>query len=87
MKSIGVIVDKILDYLSDKRWRELGELAKITGLERDKVVLILEFLEKFDFVSVDAESGRVKITDASMKIVAPRAEVLEEARALLRRVP
>ena len=87
MGRIGVLVDKILDYLSDNRWGEIGDLAEITGLKVDKVVLILEFLEKFDFVSVDADNGKVELTDVSMKIVVPRMETLEGARTPLRRVP
>lgn len=87
MESPGVIIDKILDYLSDNRWREINDLKNITGLEMDKVSVILDFLEKFDFVSVDFEKSRVKLTESSIKIVAPRIEALEETRAPLRRVP
>lgn len=87
MESPGVIIDKILDYLSDNQWREINDLTNITGLEMDKISVILDFLEKFDFVSVDFEKSRVKLTESSMNFVAPRIDTLEEARAPLRRVP
>ena len=87
MESTGVIVDKILDYLSDNRWREIGDLTRLTGLKMDKVSVILDFLVKFDFVSIDPEKGRVKLTNSLTKIIVPRMETFEEVRTPLKRVP
>lgn len=87
MGKVGVLLDRILDYLWNNGWGEISEFKRITGLEVEKVALLLDFLERFGFVSVDEESGRVELTDSSMEIVVPRIEKLEEASAPLRRVP
>jgi len=63
MARAAVVVDKIIDYLSDNQEREIGDLTKVTGLEVEKMRVLLDFLEKFDFIRVNPKNGKVRLTD------------------------
>jgi DNA-binding IclR family transcriptional regulator len=66
------VVDKIIDSLSDNQGREINDLTKITGLGVNKMNILLDFLEKFDFIYIDPQDGKVKLTELLMKTIAPR---------------
>jgi len=74
------VVDKIIDSLSDNQGIEIGDLAKITGLESDKMNILLDFLEKFDFIYIDPQDGKVKLTELLMKTIAPRRAFIKITR-------
>lgn len=75
MAKAARVVDIIIDSLSDNQGREISDLTKLTGLESDKMNVILDFLEKFDFIYIDHADGKVKLTDLSMKTIALRTPV------------
>ena len=68
MARAAAVVDKIIDYLSDNQEREISDLTKVTGLEIDKMRVLLDFLEKFDFIRINRENGKVRLTD----LISPR---------------
>jgi len=68
----AVVVDKIIDCLNDNQGTEISDLTKLTGLDSDKVRVLLDFLEKFNFIYIDHQDGKVKLTDLSMKTIAPQ---------------
>ena len=66
MARAAVVVDRIIDYLSDNQEREISDLTKLTGLEVDKMRILLDFLEKFDFIRINPETGKVRLTSLIM---------------------
>lgn len=54
-------VDGVLEVLRDGEWHPIREVMASLGLDALRVLLVLSFLEKFNFVEIDRKTGRVKL--------------------------
>ena len=87
MDNLGVIADRILDYLNDNLWKDITDLTRHIGLQEDNSSLILDFLERFGFISLDETRNKVKLSKAVMKIVQPKTEIIDETYTILKKTP
>ena len=60
----------ILEMLGDGKWHEIEELQRRLGLNERRVQEITAFLNKYDFVKIDKEHGKVKINRNFKKLLA-----------------
>jgi DNA-binding IclR family transcriptional regulator len=60
----------ILEMLGDGKWHEIEELQLRLGLNEHKVEEITTFLNKYGFVKIDKERGKVKINRNFQKLLA-----------------
>ena len=85
MEDLGVIIDRIIDSLSDGGWKEVDALSGVTGLDVKRMGVILDFLVRFEFVDMDG--GRVRLTNSMMKLVSPNIDDLQATATTVRKVP
>jgi DNA-binding IclR family transcriptional regulator len=60
----------VLELLGDGKWYGIEELQRRLGLDEREVQEIMRFLNKYDFVKVDKEHGKVKINRDFQKLLA-----------------
>ena len=63
-------ITMILEMLGDGKWHEIEELQLRLGLNEHIVQEITTFLNKYDFVKIDKEHGKVKINRNFQKLLA-----------------
>lgn len=63
-------ITMILEVLGDGKWHGIEELQLRLGLNEHKVKEITIFLNKYDFVKIDKEHGKVKINRNFQKLLA-----------------
>jgi len=63
-------ITMILEILGDGKWHGIEELQLRLGLNEHKVQEITTFLNKYDFVKIDKEHGKVKINRNFQKLLA-----------------
>jgi DNA-binding IclR family transcriptional regulator len=62
-------ITMILEMLSDGKWHGIEELQQRLELNERKVQEITTFLNKYDFVKIDKEHGKVKINQNFRKLL------------------
>jgi DNA-binding IclR family transcriptional regulator len=60
----------ILEMLGDGKWHEIEELRLRLGLNERRMQEITTFLNKYGFVEIDQEHGKVKINRNFQKLLA-----------------
>jgi DNA-binding IclR family transcriptional regulator len=60
----------ILEILGDGKWHGIEELQQRLELNERKVQEITAFLNKYDFVKINKEHGKVKINRNFQKLLA-----------------
>jgi DNA-binding IclR family transcriptional regulator len=63
-------ITMILEMLGDGKWHGIEELQLRLGLNEREVQEITTFLNKYDFVKIDKEHGKVKINRNFQKLLA-----------------
>ena len=53
----------ILELLEDGEWHKVDDLVLKTSIRREKLIVILRFLEKFEFLVVDNENNCVRLKE------------------------
>lgn len=67
-------LDEILESLRDLQWHSLDEIRAQSSLSlpkgmEDKLNIIIPFLEKQEFISIDEEGGRARIKPLGLKFL------------------
>ena len=57
-------VGKVLEVLKDGKWHTLEEVQRMISLKRNQIQQIAEFLERYEFVTVDEARKRMRIEEA-----------------------
>ena len=55
-------IDDILGALKNGEWHELKEISKMMLLRERNVELLTNFLAEYDFVELDKEEQRIRLT-------------------------
>jgi hypothetical protein len=58
----GRCTERILRLLRDGQWHDIDEIARRTRLSSLKMQIIAEFLAKYNFIKLDRENSRIKIS-------------------------
>ena len=69
-------VDDVLVALETGRWHDLRDLSKTAHIDAAKATKIVQFLEEYHFVLVDAESKGIRLS-ADLRILFQRLRQLE----------
>lgn len=59
-------IDAILELLEDGGWHDLRDTAKKSKLHEFKVEMILIFLADYNFIDLDKEQQKAKLTPAML---------------------
>jgi len=62
-------IDQVLELLKDGNWHKLNEIAKQSGLQQPKLKAIVNFLAEYEFIYVDKEQQKAKLTHSVLKFL------------------
>jgi len=62
-------IDQVLELLEDGDWHELKEIGRKSGLQQSKLEAVVDFLEEYEFIHVDKEQQRAKLTHPVLKFL------------------
>jgi DNA-binding IclR family transcriptional regulator len=62
-------LDEILDFLNAGRWQSLEEVTAGCSLPECKVRLVLNFLSQFNFIQMDEEKQKIKLSSNMLNFV------------------
>ena len=60
-------IDQVLELLKDGNWHKLSEIAKQSGLQQSKLEAIVNFLAEYEFIYVDKDEQKAKLTHPVVK--------------------
>lgn len=63
------VIDDILKLLEDGKWHDLKDTAKKSKLHEFKVEMILNFLAGYNFIDLDKEKQKAKLTPATLTFI------------------
>ena len=61
---------KTLEILIDGKWHALKEIRQKTKLNKNQIQQVIEFLERYGFVSVDKMAGKIRLDRDVKKFLA-----------------
>jgi DNA-binding IclR family transcriptional regulator len=62
-------IDQVLELLKDGNWHKLSEIAKQFGLQQPKLEAIVNFLAEYEFIHVDKDEQKAKLTHPVVKFL------------------
>ena len=62
-------IDRVLELLKDGNWHKLNEIAKQSGLQQSKLEAIVNFLAEYEFICVDKDEQKAKLTHPVVKFL------------------
>jgi hypothetical protein len=51
--------------LNDGKWHKLAEIRRMAKTDEDSIQRIVEFLSKYEFVTVDQTKGKMKLNEVA----------------------
>ena len=63
------IIDDVLEILEDGRWHDVREAVKKSGLNESKAEAVLGFLAEYNFITLNKEQQKVKLTSTMLKFL------------------
>lgn len=64
---------KILNTLFDGKWHTPEEIQRKTKLDENQIQQVMEFLERYGFISVDKITSKVKIDKSAQKFLVQKS--------------
>lgn len=61
---------KALEMLVDGKWHALKEIKQKTKLNKNQIQQVIDFLERYGFISVDRMARKIRLEKSVEKIVA-----------------
>lgn len=61
---------RALEVLIDGKWHALKEIKEKTELSKNQIQQVVEFLERYGFVSVDKMAGKIRLDKNVEKFLA-----------------
>jgi DNA-binding IclR family transcriptional regulator len=61
---------KTLEILVDGKWHALKEIKQKTKLNKNQIQQVIEFLERYGFISVDKMAGKIRLDKSAEKFLA-----------------
>lgn len=61
---------KTLEILVDGKWHALKEIKQKTKLNKNQIQQVIDFLERYGFVSVDEMAGKIRLDKSVKKFLA-----------------
>ena len=62
-------IDRVLELLKDGNWHKLNEIAKQSGLQQSKLEAIVNFLAEYEFICVEKDEQKAKLTHPVVKFL------------------
>ena len=66
-------IAEVLEILHDGHWHQIDDIRVGTNLNAGQSKKIIEFLNAYEFVTVDQKKNRVKLKEAVRKFLTPKA--------------
>jgi DNA-binding IclR family transcriptional regulator len=61
---------KTLEILVDGKWHALKEIQQKTELNKNQIQQVIEFLQRYGFISVDKMAGKISLDKSVEKFLA-----------------
>jgi len=61
---------KTLEILVDGKWHALKEIKQKTKLNKNQIQQVIDFLERYGFISVDKMVGKIRLDKSAEKFLA-----------------
>jgi len=61
---------KTLEILVDGKWHALKEIKQKTKLNKNQIQQVIEFLERYGFISVDKIARKIRLDKSAEKFLA-----------------
>ena len=61
---------RALEILIDGKWHALKEIKQKTKLNKNQIQQVIEFLERYGFISVDKMAGKIRLAKSVEKFLA-----------------
>ena len=71
-------IDQILLLLKDSKWHDLDEITQKVALPHAKLEQVVNFLTEYDFVQLDPNPRKVKLTPQLLKFLTELEEIEQE---------
>ncbi len=75
MTHVASKVAEILEIISDGNWHNLSKVQEEVKVPSEKMVEILGFLSKYEFLKVDYVNERVRVAGSVRKFLAENATI------------
>jgi len=62
-------IDEILEVLKDGKWHDLSEIAGNFRLHEFKAGMIMSFLTEYNFIDLDTQRQKVKLTHSVLNFL------------------
>jgi len=62
-------IDKIIGLLAENQWLETEQIRRETEIPKEKLVRILNFMKKYNFVDYEEAQNKVRITPLFRELV------------------
>jgi len=61
--------DEILHLLKDGKWHSVNEIAQRTQLHQFKLEILLGFMAEYNFLQIDKNHQKAKLSDVALKFL------------------
>jgi DNA-binding IclR family transcriptional regulator len=61
---------RALEILVDGKWHALKEIKQKTKLNKNQIQQVIDFLERYGFISVDKMAGKIRLDKSVEKFLA-----------------
>jgi len=65
----SLILDDILEFLTDGRWHDFREISLNFGLLEERVEAVMDFLSRFGFVDSDFVERKVRLSSSVLELL------------------
>lgn len=62
-------INGLFEALKDGKWHDVGELAGLVGLDKERLEDMLEFLDDYDFLTFDKALNSAKLDKDVVKFL------------------
>jgi len=73
-------IDELLELLEDGKWHGLNEIMEKSRLCKSKAETITDFLAEYDFIQLDKERQKAKLTRSALNFLKKIQRIDEEER-------
>ena len=71
-------IDQTVELLRNGEWHEIEEIANRTKLIKFKLELIVNFLVEYNFIELDDEGEKIRLTPSSLSFL-KRIQIVENS--------
>ena len=75
-----LVIDEILELLKDGKWHSMNEVMEKSRLSEFKAETVMSFLAEYNFIQLDRERKKARLTPPALDFLKEIQRVEEESR-------